>query len=202
MQKPIIPLPYNPFSGLAEGEWSQAIVPKSFAQEVWSHLQDAKPRIMVLLGPKGRGKTSHLRYFFEQFSGPKMLCSHPNTLPEKEALQGLDLLCLDNVERLPFWQRRYLYQAVPLVILTAHFPRPWEYLGLGKKVHHYRVRGIDRKILELALDRRYQLSSQGGLMKAPFSSEELDHLLYSHGDHFRGIMEALFKKYADEWKTI
>ncbi len=96
----------NPFGALSDEEWAAiAILPKSVTAVLpnnFIHLQ--------LLGPKGCGKTTTLRKIMAAFQQPNLHTAY-EYIPEgatqfKTNLTDLDLFCLDEAQRLTYWERR------------------------------------------------------------------------------------------------
>ena len=153
------------------------------------HLE--RPRaVLQLIGDKGRGKTTHLLTLKACF--PEAGYVH---FPEDErppVPEGNPLI-LDEAQRIPWWQRRQLFQRpVPLILGTHRdFTRQLQRLGrdvktimAGHKTDRQRLDKILRQRIEFA--RR----NPGPLPTVPLAT--IDKLLDQHGDDIRAIEGHLY----------
>ena len=154
-----------------------------------NHLE--RPRaVLQLIGDKGRGKTTHLLRLKACFPGAGYV-----HFPEDERPPVPDgnPLILDEAQRIPWWQRRQLFQRpVPLILGTHRdFTRQLRRMGrdvktimAGEKTDRKRLDEIFRQRIEFA--RR----DSGPIPSVPLAT--IDKLVDRYGDDIRAIEGHLY----------
>ncbi|MEM6633097.1 MAG: hypothetical protein AAF694_25730, partial [Bacteroidota bacterium] len=142
-----LPYHFNPFGGIHEEEIEDIFVPRSFSQKLIRAIQGEQPGIIELVGSKGRGKTTHLRYLHTQF--PQYPLFLPKSARDYEEIYAhpAEILFLDSVHKLTVFQRIQLYRKKRLIILTTHWKRNGEYILARRPFTSYSFRGIDEALL-------------------------------------------------------
>ena len=158
------------------------------------HLE--RPRaVLQLIGEKGHGKTTHLLALKECFPGAGYV-----HFPEQErppVPEGNPLI-LDEAQRIPWWQRRQLFQRpVPLILGTHRdFTRQLQRLGRTVKTVPAGEK-TNRQQLEKILHRRIEFARRdpGPVPSIPLTT--IDKLLDQHGDDIRAIEGHLYDLFQD-----
>ena len=146
--------------------------------------------VLQLIGDKGRGKTTHLLALKECFPGAGYV-----HFPEDERppVPDGDPLILDEAQRIPWWQRRQLFQRpVPLILGTHRdFTRQLQRVGRDVKTVMAGDK-TDRQRLNKILCQRIEFARRdpGPLPTVPLAT--IDKLLDQHGDDIRAIEGHLY----------
>ena len=189
---------FNPFGGMHDEELEEIFVPRIFTPEIIEKIQGEKTGIIELVGPKGRGKTTHLRYLHELFP------SYPIFYPEQRSdyaeisAHPSEVLFLDSIHRLRLTQRIQLFRKKKLLILTTHWKRWGEYFIAGKSYVSYSFRGIDQQVLTKLLQKRIALATQEESDKIHLNPGYVQALIARHGDNYRGILNQLYDIFSQD----
>ena len=156
----------------------------------------ARPRaVLQLIGEKGRGKTTHLLAIKEFY--PKAAYVHFPEERRPKIPDGIPLL-LDEAQRIPWWQRRQLFQGPTSLVLGTHrdFTRQLQRSGrdvktvmAGEAINAQRLDKILRRRIEFA--RR----DKGPIPEVPITT--IDKLLEKYGDDLRSIENHLYFLFQD-----
>ncbi|MEM6806946.1 MAG: hypothetical protein AAF696_36435, partial [Bacteroidota bacterium] len=103
-----IKLNFNPFRGLEDYEIEEIWVPKSFSQKIYNQLLTEEKIIIELRGPKGFGKTTHLRFLHNRFSDAPMISLSDEYKGNQIKWEGTSFLFLDSIHHLNFSKRQKL----------------------------------------------------------------------------------------------
>jgi len=133
---------FNPFGGLNTEELEQVFVPRKFSLAIIEDLKNDQIKVIELVGAKGRGKTTHLRWLQQQCPNyPIFLLNHKSTF-SAIAASTAPILFVDSVHHLSIRQRIQLYQSTSKIILTTHWRRFLEYKIAGILYKSYSFKGI------------------------------------------------------------
>ncbi len=188
---------YNPFGGLKEEEITQVLVPRLDLDHIRNQIIDPNPKVIELVGRKGRGKSSHLSilaqslsdYPFFQFKQSDDLL----LLQKNEA----SILFIDRIHRLNLRQRLALYRSPKTIVLCSHYRRALEYRLARKAYLSFNLRGIDASVLQQILKNVIALASGKGSAEIDVSGIAVEQLIQKFGDDYRGILNHLYDRFQE-----
>ena len=180
-------LRFNPFGELPLKYRAQLAVIDT--APLLEHL--ARPRaVLQLIGEKGHGKTTHLLALKDCFSAAGYVHFPEGKRPPVP--EGNPLI-LDEAQRIPWWQRRQLFQRpVPLILGTHRdFTRQLQRMGRDVKTVQAGDK-TDRQQLDKLVRQRIEFARRdpGPVPTVPLAT--IDQLLDQHGDDIRAIEGHLY----------
>ncbi len=188
---------FNPFGGLTDQEIGQSIVPRACCDAICDWIESGAPGVVELVGPKGRGKTTHLVYLQALYPKHPIFFLSAGPPPEIEAIPAGSLVFIDSIHHLPLGARIRLYRRYRIV-LTTHLRRAWEYRLAGVSYRSFSFRGLGEDDLVRIIERRVALALNMSAQDVPaLNRNYLRTLLRRYGDDHRGILNQLF----DEFQT-
>lgn len=184
----------NPFGALPDEAWAQVVLPAFELEPVIERL--GRPGYCLqLMGDSGRGKSSHLRMLHASFANEPWTYVAEGTRPRiPEARQ---VVFVDEVWRLPFWQRRTLWRRPCSFAIGTHFDHAAELRRAGVQVQTVEVGGLTPARL-LALMRRRIDWARRGPAPAPVPEPTLalaQALVAVHRDDLRAIQRELYERF-------
>jgi hypothetical protein len=149
--------------------------------------------VLQLLGDKGRGKTTHLLTIKSCF--PDAAYVH---FPEGERppIPSGSPLLLDEAQRIPWWQRRQLFQFSGPLILGTHRDFTRQLQRLGRDIKTIEAgEGTNAARLELVFQRRIEFArrSPGPIPTIPMNT--IQQLLAQYGDDLRAMEGHLYERF-------
>lgn len=186
---------YNPFGGLSDEELFEVLVPNPNVDNIVNDINGPKQLVIELVGKKGRGKTSHLKYI-------RKLCGTADLFElsaKKKHIKELfaksrDLVFVDSIHHLSFLDRLKLYKLNSKLVVTTHTSRVVEYALAGVSYSSYKFKGISKDQILTIVRRRMELA-QKNRAKLKIDEIEIDSLLRQHNDDFRAILKSLYMKF-------
>ncbi|MFN3266707.1 MAG: hypothetical protein ACK41E_07690 [Deinococcales bacterium] len=148
---------------------------------------------ILILGEKGRGKTTHLLKLRQQ---------HPNApyiyLPEfgtQPRVPKADLIFLDEAQRLPHFFRRQIWKRAKSWVIASHQNHQDELRRAGFTTQILHLHGLSLGKLEQIMQRRLEWARRnaGDLPQVP--TQILEALLKQYHDDLRSIEDALYTYY-------
>ena len=196
-QFPKLTYHFNPFGGLNTEELEQVFVPRSFSQTILKDLQN-DVKVIELVGAKGRGKTTHLRWLQQQCpTYPIFLLNHKSAF-SAIAVSTAPIIFVDSVHHLSIRQRIQLYQSKSKIVLTTHWRRFLEYKMAGVQYKSYSFKGIDVDSLTSIIRNRIALSTNTQKEQIHFDQTIIHRLIQEYGDNYRGILNHLYDQFQIE----
>lgn len=190
--KESITVTHNPFRGLEAHEVEDTIVLRKGMEQAQELIQAENKGIIELVGPKGRGKTTHLRYLHDQHDQAPIWFLHRDH-DARELVEGTgSLVFIDSIHHLTLWQRIRVYQAYEKVVLTTHQARGWEYRLAQRPYHRFRFKGIEVALLQDILYRRLRLAALDPIAPSDIRQEAVKGLIRRFGDDYRAIVNHLY----------
>ena len=187
---------YNPFSVVDLECVEDAIIPQVDMDKIRSILGQTSSCHIQLVGKKGRGKTTHLKWISNHF--PEYPIHFLNAKSDTSRLISLpsDVIFIDSIHHMSFLQRLALFKAKKNVIFTTHVSRKLECALSKKSMHSIPCRGIDRDSLKSLLNRRLELASKGRIGEHDvFTDEQVDGLMKKYKDDYRAMIYHLYDKF-------
>lgn len=184
---------FNPFSGLNDEEIFQAIVPRMDIEFIAEKIKSREPNVIEFVGPKGRGKTLHLRFlklFFPEFP---IFFLDKNSRFDPILQSDSEVVFIDSIHHLSLPQRIKIYKTKKIVILTTHFTRTWEYRIAGTPWLKYNLKGIDTETLKKIVVKRIRLSIENHQEDVPVNDAYLNRLIKTYQDNYREILNHLYR---------
>ncbi|MFP6621593.1 MAG: hypothetical protein VB877_19770 [Pirellulaceae bacterium] len=159
-----------------------------------AHL-DRPGAVLQLLGDKGRGKTTHLLTIKSGF--PDAAYVH---FPEGERppIPAGSPLLLDEAQRIPWWQRRQLFQFSGPLVLGTHRDFTRQLQRLGRDVKTIEAgEGTNAARLDQVFHRRIEFARRdpGPVPSIPMNT--IHHLLAQHGDDLRAMEGRLYERFQE-----
>lgn len=186
---------FNPFSGLSDDEIDHTIVPIFSLSEIQSLITQKVPVIIEFQGKKGRGKTTHLTWLHNQLKIP-IIKLNPNSTFEEINLINSNIILLDGIYNLSFYDRIRLFKADITIIYTTHFTRRWEAFIAGKRIISFCFKGINLERLEKIVLKRMTLAkTNDGTKIIKIPDQYLFNLIKIHSDNYRKIISILYKNF-------
>ena len=187
---------FNPFAGVLDHEIDHTIVPKFSVAEIVSDIENNPSIAIEFLGKQGRGKTTHLVWLQQQLPQYPifLLEKNPNSTEVIEHVS--DVVFVDSIHHFSFAERIQLFKAKRVVIYTTHSTRKLTCALSQKQLKVIRFKGIDTNILRKIIENRLLLAQKDSqLHRVHFSESELQKLVKTYGDNYRGIINKLYEKY-------
>lgn len=187
---------FNPFAGVLDHEINHTIVPKFTVAEIVSDIANNQSIAIEFLGKKGRGKTTHLVWLQQQLSQYPIFQLEKTTKLSEIIQHASDIVFIDGIHHFNFADRIKLFKLKRVVIYTTHFTRKLACVLSRKRLKTIRFKGIDTDILREIIDNRLSLAQKDPqLHRVHFSESELQKLIKTYGDNYRGIINKLYEKY-------
>lgn len=188
-------LNFNPFGGLNDREILEVIVPK-YDFDVLINLLDTEEQIILeLVGKKGRGKTLYLRCLYLLLGKYPIFYLDSNSSLKKLLESDAELILVDSIHHLNFFDRIKLFKKKKKIILTTHIRRSLEYRIAGKFFQSRSFKGINRVELKNIIENRITNAGGNSMAEPGITMEKIDDLIRLYGDDFRAIMSHLFDEY-------
>jgi len=186
---------HNPFSGLLAEEIQDVIVPHIKEKEIFGLLEENADIVIQLVGKKGRGKTTHLKYLHCFFpSSDIVLLSNQQNIDHK--LYRRDLIFVDSIHHWSLFQRLAFYKNNKTIVLTTHHSKNLECAFCGKKIKTYFFKGINPEKLTAILTNRIRLAIDETAYDLVKINEDFIIKLIKHfGDDYRGIINHLYQTF-------
>lgn len=194
---------YNPFSGVTDDDISNILIPKQEVVDLIDQFQPHSQLIIELVGKKGRGKTTHLRYLHQQLSSKyPLFLLNSNSLFENIIEHPSQIVLVDSIHYLSIFQRQKLYKNKRLVIFTTHHTKKWECKLAGRKIESIHFRGLDEFLLEKIIIRRLKMAMLEDKPEPVLNRPVLLQLLKKYRDDYRAIMNFLYDEFQTSERVI
>jgi len=186
---------HNPFGGLTAEEIEAALVPRINIQKITAQILDEQPKVIELVGKKGRGKTTHLKYLHSLF--PEY---HLHLLTEKSSFQIQDLpfsrvIFIDSIHHLNFYKRLAFFKRFNTIVLTTHLSRQLEYRLVRKLGIKYNFNGIEFSTLKSIILNRIAIASNSSVEEIKLNDDAIQKLLSIYKDDYRAIINYLYDQF-------
>jgi len=149
--------------------------------------------VLQLLGDKGRGKTTHLLTIKSCF--PDAAYVH---FPEGERppIPSGSPLLLDEAQRIPWWQRRQLFQFSGPLILGTHRDFTRQLRRLGRDIKTIEAgEGTNAERLDQVFQRRIEFARRAPGPVPTIPMNTIHQLLAQHGDDLRAMEGHLYEQF-------
>ena len=159
-----------------------------------AHL-DRPGAVLQLLGDKGRGKTTHLLTIKSCF--PDAAYVH---FPEGERppIPAGSPLLLDEAQRIPWWQRRQLFQFSGPLVLGTHRDFTRQLQRLGRDVKTIEAgEGTNAARLDQVFHRRIEFARRDSGPVPSIPMNTIHQLLAQHGDDLRAMEGHLYERFQE-----
>lgn len=191
---------YNPFGGILDEEIQEVIEPHIKQKEIFGLLEENADIVIQLVGKKGRGKTTHLKYLHRFFPQSDIILLSDQQKVDSKSYQR-KLIFVDSIHHWSLVKRLAFYKNNRTIVLTTHHSKRLECAFCGKKIKTYYFKGITKEKLAAILINRIHLvidESERELVELnmPFVSKLIKHF----GDDYRGILNHLYQTF-NERKT-
>lgn len=188
MEKPFL---FNPFCDIEDLKIDKFIIPIFELKEV-----QGNHNVIELIGKKGRGKTTHLKWISQELLVPFYRIDNKTNL--SHIIKSIDpIIIIDEIDRLHYFQRRKLFLSNKQIIIGTRFSKRWELFLIKKKIKSIQIKGINTtKLKQLVFKRLTNFEKQNvDISKHLLSKQDLQELIKTNKDDYRKIINNLFKKY-------
>ena len=194
---------YNPFSGVTDDDISDILIPKKEVVDLIDQFQPHNRLVIELVGEKGRGKTTHLRYLHQQLSSEyPLFLLNSNSSFENIIKHPSQIVLVDSIHHLSVFQRQKLYKNKRLVIFTTHHSKKWEGRLAGRKIESIYFKDLDEFLLEKIIIRRLKMAMLKDNPEPALNRPVLLQLLKKYRDDYRAIMNFLYDEFQTNERVI
>jgi len=187
---------FNPFAGVLDHEINHTIVPKFTVAEIVADIDNNESIAIEFLGKQGRGKTTHLIWLQQQLQQYPIFQLEKTTQLSEVIKHTSNVVFIDGIHHFNFADRIKLFKAKRVVIYTTHSTRKLACALSKKQLKTIRFKGIDTKILRQIIENRLLFAQKNPQLQCVhFSESELEKLVKTYGDNYRGIINKLYEKY-------
>lgn len=156
-------------------------------------LEPKKGQAILILGEKGRGKTTHLLTLHQQHLDAPYI--HLPEFGKQPRIPKADLIFLDEAQRLPRLLRGQIWRRAKAWVIASHQDQQTELERAGFVVQVVYLHGLSlAKLEQIVLNRlEWARRNSGELPQVP--RQMLLELLEQHGDNLRSIEDTLYDYY-------
>ncbi len=155
---------------------------------------DARPKTaLLILGEKGRGKTTHLQKLWQQH--PEAPYLHLPEMGRQPRIPRAELIFLDEAQRLGRLTRLLVWQRAKTWVIASHENHKLELERAGFNVQILHLTGLTLDKLETIIEKRLEWARRSSGEIPRLSKAQLEQLLHQFGDDLRGIQGALYDAY-------
>ena len=186
---------YNPFSGILEDDIEKILVPKFNLGNIIYKINNSESLAIEFIGKQGRGKTTHLVYIQKQMDKYPIFFLNYNSSITDIINNKANIIFIDSIHYLNFFDRVKLFKEKKIVVYTTHWSRKIDCFLAKKNKHTIKFKGVNKEILNELINKRLKLASHRNFEHSIISSNELQKLIKTFGDNYRGIINHLYEKY-------
>ncbi|MEY4530498.1 MAG: hypothetical protein RLZZ156_1219 [Deinococcota bacterium] len=150
-------------------------------------------KAILILGEKGRGKTTHLLALHQKNLDAPYL--HLPEFGKHPSIPPTELIFLDEAQRLPRLTRRLIWQRAKTWVIASHENHSRELEQAGFKVEILHLTGLTLEKLEAVIEKRLEWARRSDLEPPRIPQQKLEQLLKQFGDDLRSIEGALYDEY-------
>ena len=189
-------LDYNPFGGLTDEELKFVMSEQHDLSKMVEEIKASENFVIEFIGKKGRGKTTHLRRLAQLM--PEAFYFNPDRHSTEEIDIDYPIILIDSFHKLPLLKRQDIMKKHRGVIVhTDHVSRFAEYFFCGKKWKKYLFKGLNASVLKSVILGRLRVVLQDEDKNILLDESQIELLLNTFGDDFRGILNYLYRSYRD-----
>jgi hypothetical protein len=184
-------LRWNPFGELSSQERAELAVADCGH---WEARLRRPPQGLQILGPCGRGKTTHLLALWSRFPGAPYVHVREGESPR---LPEARFLFIDDVDHLPRRARSRLFRRASSLVFTTHVDLSAEMEKRGLPAATLRVDGCSERQLLRIVERRIEHARRGPGAVPRIGEDVARQLLERHGDDLRAIEFTLYEVFQE-----
>ncbi len=184
---------YNPFSGVLDDDIRHILVPRFDIEKMHDKIINSNSMALEFIGKKGRGKTTHLTFLQKLLPEAPLFLLNVQSSVDQILNHHSQTVFVDSIHHLSLADRIQLFKQKKKVIYTTHWTRKLDCFIAKKEHFSIRFKGIDRNTLLKIINKRLEFATIESQRFTPFSMEQVDPLIKTYGDNYRGIMNHLFE---------
>ena len=182
-------LRFNPFGELDQQQRVEvAVVDVS----KYKYMLNEDGNAIQFLADHGRGKTTHLLYLYQYYSGAEFTQLYPGDKPDMS--QRL-MRFVDSVENMSKHERMTMYKNTPSLACTTHTDLTKELTAAGYKVLNIIVSLNDTEKIRQVFNRRIEFSRRCKGDIPVINEHIVESLIKQFGDDIRAMEHCLYNKF-------
>ncbi len=182
---------------MEDEELQATIIPLVELNEVKTQLESNKTIIIEFYGPKGQGKTTHLKLLNQLIIKSDFIDLDHDQFPTN--LTNNRILLIDGIERMKLSNRLALWKTPNLrIAYTTHKPLRLEHslFSFRKKIIRVNFNNLTFHQLKSIIDARILLKQNYSSQKtATLKTEYLEWIYKKHDKNLRAIIKSLFRTF-------
>lgn len=146
-----------------------------------------------MVGPKGRGKTTHLRALHSYLNiGEYISLNHQNKLID---CKEKGIYFIDSIHHLPFSERLRLWRSNSSFVITTHITKSPEFLIGRRKYESIQIGQKSFENLKRIVSKRIAMAAKINPKDVLLNERHLKELLKKHKTNTRGIINQLYSEF-------